>query len=147
MNLLLDQFPLRHQMRVRYAEIDAQGVVFNAHYLSYFDTALNEAFRGQDIDWLAQAESSGCDVQLVRSLVEYKAPLRFDELFQVTAGVRRRGRSSIDWSLAVFGPAGDLRATGQIVWVYVDLAAGRSQALPSWLLEATEPLLLPQQPD
>ena len=27
----------RHRIRVRYAEIDGQGVVFNAHWLTYFD--------------------------------------------------------------------------------------------------------------
>jgi YbgC/YbaW family acyl-CoA thioester hydrolase len=26
-----------HRIRVRYAEVDGQGVVFNAHWLTYFD--------------------------------------------------------------------------------------------------------------
>ena len=29
--------PFEHRIRVRYAEIDGQGVVFNAHWLTYFD--------------------------------------------------------------------------------------------------------------
>jgi len=31
-----------HPFRVRYSEIDAQGIVFNAHYFTYFDTAITE---------------------------------------------------------------------------------------------------------
>ena len=37
--------PFTHHLRVRYAECDAQGVVFNAHYLAYFDTSLTELWR------------------------------------------------------------------------------------------------------
>lgn len=138
----LEHFPLRHNLRVRYSEIDAQGVVFNAHYLTYFDTTINEAFRGSGIDWLAEVERSGCDVQLVRSLVEYKAPLHFDEAFTVGAGVSRLGRSSLTWALGVFGADGSLRATGEIVWVYADLAAKRSTPLPDWLRQRAEALPL-----
>lgn len=138
----LADFPLRHRMRVRYSEIDAQGVVFNAHYLTYFDTTINEAFRGSGIDWLAEVERSGCDVQLVKSLVEYKAPLHFDEEFDVGAGVARLGNSSITWSLGVFGPDGDLRASGEIVWVYADLQAKQACPIAPWLREALKPLLL-----
>lgn len=129
----IDVYPVRHRLRVRYAEIDAQGVVFNAHYLSYFDTAINEAFRPHNIDWLAQVEASGCDVQLVKSLVEYKAPLQFDEEFDVCARVGRLGNSSISWELAIFGAGRDLRATGEIVWVYADLKAKQAKPLPDWL--------------
>lgn len=138
--MMLDDFPVHHAMRVRYSEIDAQGVVFNAHYLTYFDTAINEAFRGRDINWLEQVERSGCDVQLVKSLVEYKAPLHFDEEFVVGAGVSRLGTSSITWALGVFAANGELRATGEIVWVYADLKAKRATTLAPWLREAVAEL-------
>ena len=133
-------YPVRHRLRVRYAEIDAQGVVFNAHYLSYFDTAINEAFRSHDINWLAQVEASGCDVQLVKSLVEYKAPLHFDEEFDVCARIGRIGNSSISWTLAIFGSKHDLRATGEIVWVYADLQAKQARPLPTWLRDIVSTL-------
>ena len=29
-----------HRLRVRWAEVDMQKIVFNAHYLMYFDTAI-----------------------------------------------------------------------------------------------------------
>ena len=138
--MMLDDFPVHHAMRVRYSEIDAQGVVFNAHYLTYCDTAINEAFRGRDINWLEQVERSGCDVQLVKSLVEYKAPLHFDDEFVVGAGVSRLGTSSITWALGVFAANGELRATGEVVWVYADLKAERGTALAPWLREAVAEL-------
>ncbi len=140
--MTLSDFPLHHRLRVRYSEIDAQGVVFNAHYLTYFDTTINEAFRDSGVDWLSQVQHSGCDVQLVKSVVEYKAPLHFDELFDVGAGVSRLGNSSITWALGVFGEQGDLRASGEIVWVYADLKAKRATPLAPWLRDAVTPLLI-----
>lgn len=139
--LQADAFPLRHRLRVRYSEIDAQGVVFNAHYLTYFDTALNEAFREPPLNWMDKVRESGCDVQLVKSLVEYKAPLHFDEEFEVGLRVARLGNSSLAWELGVFGLDGDLKARGEIVWVYADLAAKASRPLPDWLRAAAQRLM------
>src|SRR5262245_2241726 len=72
-------FWFHHPFRVRYSEVDAQAVVFNAHYLTYFDTAITEYFRALGYDYLGEVERSGVDFHLVRSVIEYKAPIRFDE--------------------------------------------------------------------
>lgn len=132
---------------VRYSECDPQGVVFNAHYLTYFDCTINEAFRDSGEDWLERMHESGCDVQLVKSVVEYRKPLRFDEEICCRARVLRLGNSSVTWSLEIFGPEhkegdkeSDLRASGEIVWVYADLAAGKSRPLPEWLRTRLETL-------
>lgn len=132
----MDTYPIQWRTVVRYAECDPQGVVFNAHYLTYFDCTINEAFRHSGIDWLEQMHASGCDVQLVKSLIEYRKPLRFDESIVCQARVARLGNSSVTWQLAIHGDTGDdLRASGEIVWVYADLKAGESRPLPAWLRE------------
>ena len=38
-------FFFTHILRIRYAEVDAQGIVFNSHYLTYFDCAITEYYR------------------------------------------------------------------------------------------------------
>ena len=40
-----EEFRFAHPLRVRWAEADMQGVVFNAHYLLYFDVAVTEYWR------------------------------------------------------------------------------------------------------
>ena len=37
--------PFVHRLQVRYGECDPQGIVFNAHYVAYFDVALTELWR------------------------------------------------------------------------------------------------------
>ena len=59
-------------------EIDGQGVVFNAHYLTYFDTTITEYFRALGYDQFADAKATGIDFHVVKSVIEYKAPVLFD---------------------------------------------------------------------
>ena len=37
--------PFSHELRVRYGECDAQGIVFNANFLAYVDVVLTEIWR------------------------------------------------------------------------------------------------------
>ena len=43
--------PHVHQLRVRYGECDAQGIVFNANYVAYFDVAITELWRDTVGPW------------------------------------------------------------------------------------------------
>jgi acyl-CoA thioester hydrolase len=113
-----EQFWFFHPFRVRYSEIDGQGVVFNAHYLTYFDTTITEYFRALGYDQYADAKQTGEDYHVVKSLIEYKAPVRFDQELDVGARVARIGNSSLTFELAIFLKGGtDALVTGEIVWV------------------------------
>lgn len=120
-------FRFFYRLRVRYSEIDAQSIVFNAHYLTYFDTALTEYFRMFRIDFGTMHKETGCDVHVVRSVIEYKAPIRFDEEIDIGVRVARIGRSSLLFVLEIHGAdTEDLRAAGEIIWVHADQATHKS---------------------
>lgn len=115
-----------HPFRVRYSEVDAQGVVFNAHYLTYFDTTVTEYFRALGYDQFADARHSGVDFHVVKSTIEYKAPILFDQELDVAARVARIGNSSLVFELGIFPKGGsDVLATGEIVWVNTDQTTHR----------------------
>jgi acyl-CoA thioester hydrolase len=126
-----ERFWFFHPFRVRYSEIDGQGVVFNAHYLTYFDTTITEYFRALGYDQYADAKQSGIDFHVVKSLIEYKAPIGFDQELDVGARVARIGNSSVVFELAIFlkGGVGAL-VTGEIVWVYTSQETHRPVAIP-----------------
>jgi acyl-CoA thioester hydrolase len=130
-------FRFWHPFRVRYSEIDAQGIVFNAHYLTYFDTAITEYFRVIGCDYKALVTEGGSDFHTVKSLVEYKAPLAFDEEIEVGVRTGRIGNSSLTFALAIRGRGETaVRATGEIVWVNTDQATHTATALPDALKAA-----------
>jgi len=131
-----EQFWFFHPFRVRYSEIDGQGIVFNAHYLTYFDTAITEYFRALGYDQYADSQNTGIDFHVVKSLIEYKAPIRFDQEIDVGARVARIGNSSLVFELAIFLKGGsDPLVTGEIVWVYTSQQSHRPVSIPGSMRE------------
>jgi acyl-CoA thioester hydrolase len=86
--------PFVHRIRVRYAEVDGQGVVFNAHWLTYFDDACTRFMEdlgfGPDF-WIREF-----DVMLVRAVIEWSGPARFDEWIDIAVVPARLGTKSFD---------------------------------------------------
>ena len=129
-------FKFAWPFRVRYSEVDGQRIVFNAHYLTYYDTAITEYFRALPYDYMGQVEQTGEDYHTVRTLVEYQQPIEFDEDIEVMVRTSRLGRSSLTFLLEIH-PKGseDLRATGEVVWVNTDQESQKSAALPQELID------------
>ena len=124
-----------HRFRVRYSEIDGQKIVFNAHYLTYFDQSITEYFRELPYDYKSKTEQSGHDFHTVRTLVEYSKPIEFDEEIDVCVKAGRIGRSSIRFDLEIHGrDAEDRRATGEVVWVYTNQETHRTDAVAEELV-------------
>ena len=84
-----------HRVRPRYAEVDAQGVVFNAHWLTYFDEACTRFF-----DWLGFPPATSFfrdfDMMLVKAVVEWQGPAGFDDEVDIAVEAVRFGASSFD---------------------------------------------------
>ncbi len=128
-----------YPLRVRYSEVDQQGIVFNAHYLTYFDTTLNEYMRALGYNYLDQSKKTGNDFHVVRSLVEYKAPVHYDDIIEIGVRTSKIGRSSITFNLAVFRQHEDkLLASGEIVWVNANQADHTPCPVPPSLRELIE---------
>ena len=75
--------------QVRFSEVDKQNIVFNAHYLVYFDTAIAEYYRALPFDLENELIPEGTDVFMVKAQLEFFAPLQFDD--EIEVGVRSRG--------------------------------------------------------
>lgn len=134
-------YTFTHTLRVRYSDVDAQGVVYNANYLSYFDCCLIEFLRALGIENPAHPRFDGHDFVVVRAEVNYRAPLRLDDVAEIRCRVGRIGRSSITFELAV-DRAEDPAArkpggccAGEIVWVYTHLERRTPSPIPDALRE------------
>ena len=128
--------PFRHHLRVRYAEIDLQAIVYNAHYLTYFDIGVHEFFRSLPYDYTEIGKETGKDFNMAMGKVNYKRALRFDEEFAVEVSISRVGRSSLTFDLSIWvGDEDEPRATGEIVSVHADQTTNSSVPLPEVLLD------------
>ena len=96
-----NDFRFYHSLRVRFAETDMQGIVFNGNYLTYYDVAWTEYFRAVGLTW-QDLLSLGADTVLARTTMEFKAPARFDDVLEVYTCVSKIGNSSITFEFEIY---------------------------------------------
>lgn len=122
--------PFTYLLRVRYYECDAQQVVFNARYGDYVDTAATEFFRALFGDYRNLLAAS-MDTQVVRQLIEWQAPARFDDVVAIQVTTERVGNTSFQLNLALSRHGSDeLLARCEMVYVLVDAQAFTKMAIP-----------------
>ena len=126
-----------HPLRVRYHECDAQGIVFNANYVAYFDVALTELWRAAFGSYAAMVDA-GSDVVVAEVTATFLAPARFDDEVDVCIAVERLGRTSMASTLAV-RRGGETLVRGRMVHVFVDPATLGKQAIPEDVRERLAP--------
>ena len=123
-----EQFAVRHDVRVRYNEIDAQGIVFNGNYLIYADIGVTELFRalgeGQPGSFFAQY---GTDIVVVNGELDYHASAELDDVITIAARVARFGRSSFTIHVAIFR---GLERLTDMAMTYAHVEADRSKSTP-----------------
>src|SRR5690606_23654198 len=64
-------FRFFHRLRVRWAEVDMQKIVFNAHYLMYFDTAISDYWRAMALPYEEAMHQLDGDLYVVKATVEF----------------------------------------------------------------------------
>lgn len=129
--------PFRHQLRVRYAECDPQGVVFNAHYLAYFDTNINELLRAALGSYQAMLDRD-LDIVVAEAQVRFLAPARFEDELTLEIVVSRLGATSITTRHRI-SHDGDLVAQGTLRHVMVDPRTLTKKEIPAWLRQQLDP--------
>jgi acyl-CoA thioester hydrolase len=127
----------RHLLRVRFGECDPQGIVFNAHYVAWFDVALTELWREALGSWAAMVER-GVDAVVAELSVRYRAPARADELLSLTVTVEGFGTTSLRTRVDVLR-GDDLLAEGRLRHVFVDAATWTPVPAPDWIRAALAP--------
>jgi acyl-CoA thioester hydrolase len=118
------------ELRARFAETDAMGVVHHASYLLYFEVARVELLRTLGHPY-ADLRADGLDFAVVGAEVRYEHAVRFDDLVRVEArlGALHRARFEVGYQAFV---GGTRVATGRTWHAAVD-RAGRPRRLPEWL--------------
>ena len=121
--------PFVHQLRVRYHECDAQGIVFNAHHFAFFDITLTELWREAFGSYDAMV-AAGSDVVVVDAQASFKASPRFDDVLDIEMAIAKLGSSSMT-STFEEKRGGELLVTGRMVHVFVDPTTMEKQEIPA----------------
>ena len=117
-------------IKIRYGEVDRQGVVFNAHYLAYLDDVVDSWLREFEGDF----ESLGWDLMLKNASLEWHGPAGIGEVLNVQANVSRWGNTSFDISFEV-KVGNRLVLTAKIVYVGVRTGTTETLQVPEKIRE------------
>jgi acyl-CoA thioester hydrolase len=134
-----------HRLRVRYSECDQQNVVFNGHYLFFYDVALTELWR-EAIGPYAEMIEDGYDLMVAEARIRYRSAARFDELVDISLPVARLGTTSLI-TRPVFRVGERLVAEGEMRHVFIDPATHRKREMPGRVRAALQPYLLVEGAD
>lgn len=131
------EFRFFDRLRVRWAEIDAQKIVFNAHYLMYFDTAVAGYWRAMALPYAQTMESLGGDLYVRKATVEYHGSARYDDQLEIGMRCGRIGTSSLRFEGAVFR-GDELLINGELVYVFADPRTQTSKPVPQSLRDVLQ---------
>ena len=131
--------PLITALRVRFAECDMQGHVFNGHYLMYFDLAHTEALRSATgLGYPELVQAHGVDFVVAESGVRYLAPAYYDDLLEIAVTFEPLTASSLTSRFAVTRERSTI-ATGFLRHVCVDGTEHTKTAWPAAFRAALGP--------
>jgi acyl-CoA thioester hydrolase len=135
-----ERMPFTYELRVRYGECDAQGIVFNANFLAYVDVVLTEIWRESmgSYDLLLE---TGVDTVVAESNLRFLAPSRFDDILRIEGGFDGLGTTSTMLKLW-FRRDDDLLVEADVRYVFVDLENWEKSPIPDAVRKGLEPLLL-----
>ena len=129
------EFTFSHSLRVRWAEVDRQGIVFNGHYLMYFDVGITEYWRALGYPYPDGLLQHGTDLYVKKASIEYHASAQYDDVLNVMVRVARIGRSSLQFLLEIHRGAEHL-ISGEVLYVNADPTTRTSHSVPEFLRQA-----------
>ena len=130
-------FRFLERLRVRWAEIDLQKIVFNGHYLMYFDTAITGYWRALALPYVQTLEYLGGDLLVRKATLEYHGSARLDDLLDIGVRSTRIGNSSLVFAMAVFRND-ELLVSGELVYVFADPATQSAKPVPQELRDVLQ---------
>ena len=125
--------PFVTSVRVRYADTDAEGVVYYGSYLTYFEVARVELLRALGCP-VSEVRRRGLVLPAVSAECVYHRPGRVDDLLEVRMWLLPARRATVGFAYEVWRGA-ELLASGRTQHAAVDAASGVLVRRPAWLEE------------
>lgn len=118
------------EIRVRYQETDAMGVLHHANYFTYFEMGRTELLRANGHDY-RRVEEGGIFMVIVDVGCRYRRPARYDDVLRLKTRLNRVTAAKIEHEYELYRGS-ELLAEARSVLACVD-REGRLQRVPDWL--------------
>jgi acyl-CoA thioester hydrolase len=122
------------EIRVRFAETDAQGIVHNANYAVWFEVA-RVGYLEQYAGGYQRLRDAGVEALVLETHIRYLRPAVFDDRLTVHARCLDLSGARFRYEYAV-ERSGEVIADGWTKHATVDSGTLRPTRVPAWLIEA-----------
>ena len=131
-----------HKVKVRYSEIDCQRIVYNSHYLTYFDISISELL--DDLfDQDAYIKETNNEFHTVAVQMDFKAPARLNDQLEIYSSIKKVGNSSLIFYQEIYKEGSDeLLNNAEIVWVHTNQAEMKASTIPEDLRKKFDKYLI-----
>ena len=131
-----------HKVKVRYSEIDCQRIVYNSHYLTYFDISISELL--DDLfDQDAYIKETNNEFHTVAVQMDFKAPARLNDQLEVYSSIKKVGNSSLIFYQEIYNAGSDeLLNSAEIVWVHTNQTEMKAATIPEDLRKKFDKYLI-----
>jgi acyl-CoA thioester hydrolase len=129
----VDGFPFATEVRVRFAETDAQGIAHNTCFIVWFEVARVEYLR-EFAGGYQRLRDEGIEALVLETHARYLQPARFDDLLRVNVrcGAMRGARFRFEYAV---DRDGELLVDGWTEHACVDAETLRPIRIPTWFAE------------
>ena len=131
-----------HKVKVRYSEIDCQRIVYNSHYLTYFDISISELL--DDLfDQDTYIKETDNEFHTVAVQMDFKAPARLNDQLEIYSSIKKVGNSSLIFYQEIYKEGSDeLLNSAEIVWVHTNQAEMKATIIPEDLRKKFDKYLI-----
>jgi acyl-CoA thioester hydrolase len=123
------------QVRVRYAETDAMGILHHANYLVFFEMGRTELYRASGGNY-REMEEQGLFFVVVEMRVKYRAPAKYDDLLTVRTKISRITPVKLEHDYEIYRDT-QLLASAHSVLACID-REGKVRRIPDFILNGQD---------
>jgi acyl-CoA thioester hydrolase len=127
-------FSFAHRLRVRWSEVDPQGIVFNPNYFVYADVGFTEYLRDVGVAYPQDLHASGSDLFTVAAAARFHDSARYDDELAVAVRAAEIGRTSLRFEVHVYRDDSLLVAI-ELTYVNAGRESRRAEPVPEGLVE------------
>lgn len=127
-----------NQIRVRYADTDQMGVVYNVKYLEYFEVARTEMLRSLGLPY-KKLEDTGVMLVVTESYIKHKNPAYYDDILTIITTVEDKPKFILNLNYEIFREGEDKSIVeGKTTHVFINSISKKPVRLPLLFKEIIE---------
>ena len=122
------------QLRIRYAEVDQSGFVYNGNYATFYEVGRTESLRQMGHSY-KEIEDKGFYMPLVNQYSRFYKPGRYDDLLTIKTRIPELPGARVRFEHEIYNEKNELINTGYNELIFLGIESGKPQRAPQWFID------------